>query len=245
MNPKLLTCAGGLVIFALSYFIGSIPWGYLMGRFNGIDIRNYGSHNIGATNVRRVLGAGWSNLCFALDFLKGLLPVLYLGHSLGGSWSIGSDWGGILAAAGAVVGHVFTCWLGFKGGKGVATSLGAALALAPVPVLIGLVVWVIMFYSTRVVAIASIGAICTIAIAALLMRIFAWGQIATHTVVLLIIIALVVVARHSDNIRRLLQGTENAFQKLRNKDDDGEETEQAPKKKPHPNKKMHKNHKRR
>ena len=95
-----------LTVFMLSYLAGSVPWGFVIGRFKGLDIRNHGSGNIGATNVRRVLGRDWGAVCLALDFLKGLLPVLLIGAKLGAGMSLSPDWGKILAAAGAVGGHV-------------------------------------------------------------------------------------------------------------------------------------------
>ena len=122
----------------MSYLIGSIPFGYLIGRFNGLDIRRHGSRNIGATNVRRVLGRDWGVVCFILDFLKGLLPVILFGQFLGAQTAVGVGWGEMFAVAGTIGGHIFPFTLNFKGGKGVATSLGAILAVAFWPVLIEL-----------------------------------------------------------------------------------------------------------
>ena len=111
------TIISGLSVLFWSYLIGSIPNGYLIGKFNGLDIRHHGSRNIGATNVRRILGRPWGIACFILDFLKGLLPVMFIGHFIGGGWAIGAGYGGLIAAFGAVLGHVFPIWLMFRGGK--------------------------------------------------------------------------------------------------------------------------------
>ena len=200
------------VVFLLSYICGSLPSGYLIGKFNGIDIRHYGSHNIGATNVRRVLGKDWSTLCFLLDFFKGMLPVIFIGHSLASHWTCGAGWGGIFAATGAVCGHIFPVWLNFKGGKGVATSLGCAIALAFLPVLCAGIFWLIFFYRTRIVAIASIAAVAVLAISSLILH-YVNHSIPWPVVILFIIIAITVIVCHNENIARLLQGQENAFRK--------------------------------
>jgi len=121
-----------------------------------------------------------------------------------------------LAAAGAVLGHVFSCWLKFHGGKGVATSLGVALALAWLPVLLGGIAWLIFFHFTRVVAIASIAAVVVMAIASLVLWLGGWGC-TWPIAVLMVVLALIVVLRHSENIRRLLNGTENIFKLKREK----------------------------
>lgn len=202
----------GLVVFVLSYLCGSLPSGYLIGKFNGIDIRQHGSKNIGATNVRRVLGRDWSFICFALDFLKGLLPVVFIGHAWGGSHAIGFSMGGIIAAIGAVIGHIFPVWLKFKGGKGVATSLGVISGIAFFPVLLGGIAWLIVFQFTRIVSVASMVAVCVIALVALVMHLIS-GSIGWPGVILLLIIAALVIIRHKDNIKRLRNGTESKFEK--------------------------------
>ena len=137
MSPKIY-CA--LFMLLCGYLAGSIPFGYLIGRLNGIDIRKHGSHNIGATNVTRVLGAAYGRICFVLDFLKGALPVLLIGSRIGLGSPIGQGWSAVLVAAGCILGHMYPCWLNFKGGKGVATSIGALITLAFWPVVIALVV---------------------------------------------------------------------------------------------------------
>jgi glycerol-3-phosphate acyltransferase PlsY len=125
-----------LAVLILSLFVaylsGATPFGYLAGKLKGIDIRQHGSGNIGATNAIRVLGKGIGIPVFILDLLKGLLPVLFAKHWLAqmpGAESLIS-WGAVLTALAAVLGHMFTFWLGFKGGKGVATTGGVLLGIA-------------------------------------------------------------------------------------------------------------------
>src|ERR1700758_4013038 len=118
-----------LLIFMLSYVIGSIPSGYLVARSKGVDIRQHGSSNIGAANVARVIGKKWGYLVGVCDFLKGFLAV-ELGLTAARFLS-SSVLGGVIAAIACILGHNYTIWLGFKGGKGIATSGGAVLALLP------------------------------------------------------------------------------------------------------------------
>ena len=145
------------MVLVAAYAAGATPFGYLAGKLKGIDIREHGSGNIGATNVIRVLGKGIGIPVFVVDMLKGLVPVV-----LGAKWAeargVVSDWPAIAGAAGAVLGHNFTFWLGFRGGKGIATSAGALMALLPVPLLVALGAWLAVFFGTRYVALASIAA---------------------------------------------------------------------------------------
>ena len=211
MNPTLATFLSALLVFLLSYLCGSLPSGYIIGKLNGIDIRKYGSHNIGATNVRRVLGRDWSFLCFLLDFLKGYLPVVLIGHRFGGTLAIGAGMGGIIAAIGSILGHVFPVWLHFKGGKGVATSLGALLGIALLPVAIGGLVWLIVFEIRRIVSLASMAAMTAIALSALVFRLLGIYMVSWPGIVLLVIVAVLVIIRHHENIARLRNGTEATF----------------------------------
>ena len=208
-----MTFFWALLILLLSYLCGSFPSGYLIGKFNGIDIRKYGSKNIGATNVRRVLGRDWSIVCFALDFLKGFLPILLIGHFIGARCDVGVEYGGFLAAIGSICGHVFPVWLKFKGGKGVATSLGAVAGLAFLPLLIGGIAWLIVFQTRRIVSLASMAAVIAVTVMALICQLLRWHATGWPCVFLFAVIAAIVIARHKDNIIRLRKGTENAFAK--------------------------------
>lgn len=210
-----------LVAIVVAYLCGAIPFGLLLGKAKGVDIRRHGSGNIGATNVGRVLGRRWGVLAFLLDTLKGLLPVLGFGL-LAGSWIAPHEpgrfmvnllWAGV--AAGCILGHLFPVYLGFKGGKGVATSLGSLLGLYPyftLPGLIAFGLWVVLTLTTRYVSIGSVGAAAAFpAIFAVfaVMRRESWGSMELWPFhVLAISVAMLVVYRHRGNLRRLCRGVE-------------------------------------
>ena len=200
-----------LIVFVLSYLVGSIPWGFVIGRIKGLDIRSHGSGNIGATNVRRVLGRDWGLACLVLDFLKGLLPVLLIGAKLGVVLSLAPEFGRILAAAGAVAGHVWPVWLGFKGGKGVATTIGALLAVSWLAVLIGVATWLIVYYSTRYVSLASICAAVMLPVGYVIVALVRQATVFTSSLGLLTLLAALIIVRHRSNIQRLRAGTEYRF----------------------------------
>jgi len=190
------------------YLVGSVPTGYLLGRSRGLDIRQHGSGNIGATNVWRVMGRGWGLIAFACDFLKSFLP-LYLVRTLSfpetGSWPVSLLL--VLCGLAAIIGHNYTPWLGLKGGKGIATSAGVLAALMPPVFAIALSTWIIAMLITRTVSIGSLLA------ATVLTPMAAWfypGEwiyfgLATLTGGL-------AVWRHRSNIKRLLAGTESHFE---------------------------------
>ena len=191
-----------------AYLIGSIPFGLLIGKLNGKDIRKEGSCNLGATNVTRVVGKWWGKLCFLCDFLKGFLPVfivmrLYPGDGLSAA----------LTALAVVLGHVFPVYLGFKGGKGVSTAAGAALALCPFAVLIAAAVWVLMFLTSRYVSLASLSAAAALPLAAWLLHFFVGVVLLLPVGLLLILFAVLTFWRHRSNIGRLMNGTESRFER--------------------------------
>src|SRR3954468_10529929 len=158
-----------ITVCLIAYFIGSIPFGLLMGRMKGIDIRQHGSGNIGATNVWRVLGRKWGLPTFLLDLGKGLVAVL-IAKCLAQQWGvvvqlphdhtrtdfINPSIPGIAAAMAVILGHNFPIWLKFKGGKGVATSLGVLFGLMPVASTLTFLTWVVVVKITRYVSLASI-----------------------------------------------------------------------------------------
>ena len=213
------TIISGLSVLFWSYLIGSIPNGYLIGKFNGLDIRRHGSRNIGATNVRRILGRPWGIACFILDFLKGLIPVMVIGHMIASDWAIGAGYGGLIAAIGAVLGHVFPVWLMFRGGKGVATSLGVVCGLAPLAFLVGILVWLLSYYVLYrgVVSVASMLAILMMAVSSLIFKMTIFPHLSWVTIFLLFFLAIIVIVRHRENIKRLLEGTESSFVKINKK----------------------------
>ena len=204
------------VLLLLSYLIGSIPFGYLIGRCHGLDIRKEGSGNIGATNVTRVIGPWWGKLCFLLDFLKGLLPagsaVLLTGNG------VLEDPYHLLPAASTlavVLGHIYPVFLKFRGGKGIATAAGAILPLCPVAVVLGFLSWGAVFLTTRYVSLASITAAVVLPAAATILYAFHLPG-ATHSlpsVLLFILLGILAILKHLSNIKRLLNGTENRFNK--------------------------------
>ena len=183
-----------------SYFLGSIPTGFLWAKARGIDIRKVGSGNIGATNVMRVLGKGPGAAVLFLDVAKGFLPVFIAPRIFP---NLDHNALQIACCIFVIAGHNWTCWLKFKGGKGVATSAGALLAFLPLPLLCALGVWGIVFAIGRYVSLASI---C----AAVVMPIATWFLAKDTTLfVFTVILGAVIIYKHKSNIRRLLAGTES------------------------------------
>ena len=203
-----------LLVAVAAYLFGSIPWGLIIASSRGIDIRAHGSGNIGATNVRRVMGKGWGRLCFLLDFLKGLLPVLAV--KILAKEGVIPNWGDlavILAALGVVAGHNWSLYLKFKGGKGVATTMGLLLIIAPLSLLIFALVWVVVFYMFRYVSLASIVGTLTLPLSAWLLSISHVYHMPETLITFLGFLAILSIVRHAGNIKRLLEGTENRFEK--------------------------------
>jgi len=211
------------------YVLGALPFGWLVARAHGVDIFKEGSGNPGATNVKRVLGDKFGargrragNLVFALDVLKGAVAagwallrqfdvtVRYELDEFGLDWAgaiAGEDWRliGLAGLIAAVLGHSFSVFTGFKGGKGVATAAGGVLVLMPVSCLVGAAVWVVTFYTTRYVSLGSI-------LAAVAVPAASWVRGNPLPLSLVVtLLGLFVIVRHRENIRRLLAGTENRF----------------------------------
>ena len=201
-----------LLIFALSYLIGSIPSGYLVARSKGIDISKHGSSNIGAANVARVMGKKWGYLVGVCDFLKGFLSTR-LGFLIASHFLLSSVLGSVIAAIASILGHNYPVWLGFKGGKGIATSGGAVLALLPPLVFVSAgVVWVAVFLISRFTSLASLSAALALPIAVVLIGaktgIDFWLLIGSS-----VLMTALAIWRHRSNIVRLMNGTENRFGK--------------------------------
>jgi glycerol-3-phosphate acyltransferase PlsY len=200
-----------LVTFVLSYVLGALPFGYLVAKSKGVNIMEEGSKNPGATNVKRVVGKGAGNLVFVLDFLKGFIAVIFAGPVAGilvdvpfGEFS-GGEIDKVVALVAAVLGHSFSVFLKFRGGKGVATAGGGMFVMMFEPSLIAIVTWVAVFYSTRYVSLASIAAAVVIMIAPWLMGFgLSLKMVAT-------VLGLLVVIRHQANIKRLMAGTEHRW----------------------------------
>jgi len=197
-----------LLIFVLSYLIGSVPWGYLFARLKGVDIRQHGSGNIGTANVLRVMGKKWGYLVFLCDFFKGILSVK-LGSLIAAYLLVNVGLGSVIAALACVLGHDYPIWLGFKGGKGIATLAGTVLSLFPPLVFVSFgVVWIAVFLISRYTSLASISAVVALPIAAYLI-------VAKTDLPLLlgfsVLMAALAIWLHRANIARLLNGTENRF----------------------------------
>ena len=218
-----------LAFIAAAYVVGSIPFGVIIGNIRGIDIRAHGSRNPGATNVARVLGKKLGLLCFALDFLKGALPVLVSGFALGvinqpvTALTPVQQWMWLCVAMAAVLGHMFSIFIGLRGGKGVATAFGAMLAMWPVltlPTLGAMVVWYAAVRMTHYVSVASMLAAISVPISYLLAHPLAkvldqpWSDTMDAIVhslpgfVVTSALAVVVVWKHRGNIARLRRGEE-------------------------------------
>jgi glycerol-3-phosphate acyltransferase PlsY len=193
----------GLWLLA-AYLLGAIPTGYLAGKWaRGIDLREHGSGNLGATNTFRVLGARIAAPVMAVDVLKGFLPA-----ALFPLWDGTPEWSWALAYGGlAIVGHVFPVYMRFRGGKGVATAAGVFLALAPKAVLPALAAWLVVLKLSRMVSLASITAAVTL-IASL-----AATEDRVAVLVLGVAVALFVIYAHRSNIRRIIRGEEHRFGK--------------------------------
>ena len=186
------------LLWIAAYVLGSIPTGILVARARGVDLRSVGSGNIGATNVARALGKGWAILVLLCDALKGFAPV-FVGRRLG----VFADWQVALSGLAAIVGHMFTVFLRGRGGKGVATSLGVALAISPPAALAGFALYVLAYLTLRLSSVGSLLGIWSFPVFAALI-----GGVAPPYLAMSIGTALLVTVRHRDNIRRLLRGEE-------------------------------------
>lgn len=185
-----------------SYLLGSVPSSYIAGRLaRGIDLREHGSGNLGATNTFRVLGGRVAAPVMILDMAKGFLPAAGFAQ-----WDGSEQWGWALAyGAAAIVGHVFSIYMGFRGGKGVATGAGVFLALSPVAMAFALAAWMVVLMMTRMVSLASITA-AAVLVAAMVVTESRW-QVLT----LGILVSSFVVFAHRTNVKRILRGEEHRF----------------------------------
>lgn len=211
-----------LGIFALlGYLIGSVNFAVLVAKKHGVDILKEGSGNPGATNVKRVLGKGPGNLVFALDALKGFvgagLPTLvgYVIATQGIDFVIQGDAfvHGVAGFVGTLLGHCFSCFLKFKGGKGVASTIGGLLVLLPIPILIGAAIWGVVFMLSRYVSLASIALGVSLPLSCWLLPLFTKLTFGQPEFWFAAAIAAFNVWTHRSNIGRLLAGTESRFVK--------------------------------
>ena len=198
-----------IIVLALGYLLGSISTGVVLSKLcANTDIREQGSGNAGTTNMLRVLGRKMALLTFAGDMLKGIIAV-FIGKAL-----VGGDLGGVLGVAGAVLGHYYPLYFGFKGGKGIATGFGSLLFVYPLQALMALTVFIVLVAFTRYVSLGSV-----VAAAVLPVFVFAAHGENTAACVITTLICLSAIWRHSANIKRLLSHTESKldFSKLKGK----------------------------
>ena len=193
---------GLAAMLILAYLLGATPTSYVAGRLGrGIDLRQHGSHNLGATNVYRVLGWRYAIPVGLIDVAKGVVPVAILGP-----WSNGPAWFTVALGIAAVLGHMFSPYVRFRGGKGVATTAGVFLALAPLAVLISLAIWGATLWLSGYV---SVGSLTVAVLFPLWVRLTAPGE--PYTLGAAIVLALLLVYAHRGNVERLRQGTESRF----------------------------------
>lgn len=211
-----------LIVIA-AYLLGSIPFGLIVSKSQGLDIREHGSKNIGATNVWRVLGKKWGLTTFIADVLKGVAAVLFA-KWLAARWAIhvplphgheridflAQDYAGIAAAMGCIIGHSAPVWLRFKGGKGVATSLGVLFGMMPLVAVSDFILWAIVFKASRYVSLASIVGAAALPVFTIAYLFAGWVE-GWGYFYFAVATGLLVIRRHRDNIKRLVAGTENRF----------------------------------
>ncbi len=183
-----------IISFLLGFIFGIIPFAFLIGRLKGIDLRRVGSGNIGATNLGRSLGRFYFIIGFILDALKGLIPVI-LAHRL--------EMTPVIAGVGAIVGHVFNPIFGFRGGKGVSTTIGVSLGILPVSFTLSLALWIIIYLSTFIVSLASLGFALSVPLLSFIIK-----EGLPSERIFIILIALLIFFAHRTNIKRLFEGTE-------------------------------------
>lgn len=208
-----------VAILALSYLLGSVPWSLVAGRLMGVDLRQHGSGNAGATNAWRVLGKGPGTAVFLADFLKGLLPVVLVARLRlpGGlpGW-LGADadaWVMVLAGAAAMLGHVYTAtglffFGSWKGGKGVATGAGMLVGLVPLAIGVAVAVFAAVLAATRYVSVASIVCTATIPVTVLVQQAVTGTRVPGPVLGFVLLVPLFILYTHRANVRRLLAGTE-------------------------------------
>ena len=201
-----MTDAGLVIMVLLAYLIGATPTSYIAGRLGrGIDLREHGSKNLGATNVYRVLGWKYAIPVALIDIAKGVIPVRILAP-----WSNGPAWFTVALGVAAVLGHMFSPYVRFRGGKGVATAAGVFLALASLAVAISISIWLVTLWLSGYVSVASL-------VVAVLFPL--WVRLTEpsqpYTLWAAVALALLIAYSHRANIRRLKEGTENRFRTRR------------------------------
>ena len=215
-------------ICVIAYLLGSVPFGLLLGFLRGVDIRDTGSGNIGATNLARAIGRKWGYLAFLLDFAKGCGSVVAVRAVVAAGPErfllTQAGWLEILVGLAAVLGHVFPVYLKFRGGKGVATAFGVVAALAWISTLIAGVVWLVLYLVTRVVSVASLGAAVALPTAVAFVKDGAATDSYVSAQTLTVACAVLIIYRHHENISRLLRGEEHSFRRQEPEEEDAAPT---------------------
>ena len=178
------------------YIIGSIPTGYIIGKINNIEIREQGSKNVGATNVYRIMGKKWGAITFLIDFIKGFIPTYFVVRHYLEPYMI------IAAGIFTILGHIFTPFLGFKGGKGVATSTGVFMVITPKTLIISIAVFIIIVIISRYVSLATLTATMIFLITSLI------SEISVEFKYMIVAVSIIIYLTHISNIKRLLKGKE-------------------------------------
>ncbi|MDR1457268.1 MAG: glycerol-3-phosphate 1-O-acyltransferase PlsY [Puniceicoccales bacterium] len=195
-----------IIIILASYFVGSLSFGALLARINGVDIFSSGSGSSGATNIKRTLGGSAGSLVFALDFLKGYVPSLVIAKNFPGENYLNIRLAA-LGLIGILLGHSFSIFHKFRGGKGIASTMGGLLAIMPNTLVIGIFLWLVIFHATKIVSMASL---CFAASTILTSYLFSYPK---NCIVCSIIINGIIFWQHRTNIVRLMNGTEYKFTK--------------------------------
>jgi glycerol-3-phosphate acyltransferase PlsY len=213
-----------IIVILLSYLLGGIPSGVIVSKtFCGFDIREKGSGNMGSTNAFRVLGVKWGSVVQVADLLKGLLAVLLIAQLFNTDNLFSSDIAEnsmivqIIAGISAVLGHIFSIYVKFKGGKGISTAGGMLFGVAPVDATIAIILFIIIIILTGYVSIGSMTAAITIPVSVLIRHLFFGHEVPGFNVLIYFLMALAVmlILAHISNIKRLINGTENRFDKIR------------------------------
>jgi glycerol-3-phosphate acyltransferase PlsY len=203
------------ILIVGAYLLGSVPFGLLIAAAHGKDLRSIGSGNIGATNLSRALGRKWAYLCFLLDAAKGLVPTLVAAYIFSSPPSIAQLFLALAVGCATVLGHIFPVYLKFKGGKGVATSFGVALGLWPyytICAVAAFLIWLIVVLLWRYISLGSIVAAIAFPVTLVLMILLIpqWNFASLWPLLIVaVIIPIMVIVRHRENIKRLIAGTES------------------------------------
>ncbi len=213
---------GTVAVALLSYLLGSVSFSILVSRiWKGIDIREHGSKNAGFTNVYRVVGALPAVIVLILDIAKGMVAVLLVTHVASGSAPLGSADLKLMAGFLAIVGHVFPVFAGFRGGKGIATGLGALVSIIPLEVGGALISFALIVAATRYVSLGSLSATSFLLLALIFERYYLKEEVPATLLVMIFCLTVFIFFNHRSNIKRLLAGTENRFSRRRVKEDRG------------------------